>query len=112
MSLERIAITSAYLRDKSMPITHSMACKDSGASMFKFFDFPYLKDVIFFARFLFYLAKYQLTPLLAKNPDPGRSLRKITIITDGFGSVKGTEQDYTRELQEFILSEPYKSVQL
>ena len=113
MSLERITVTRAYIRGKSMPITHHMACKDPKASMFKFSDFPYLKDVTFFAQFLFYVAKYRLTPLLTKNPDPGRSLRKITLITSTNGeSVEGTEQDYARELQDLILSGPYKSVQL
>ena len=80
--------------------------------MFKFSDFPHLEDVTFFGESLLFLAKYDLTPLLTNNPDPGRSLRKITIIASmNGGSAEWTEQDYARELEDLILSEPYKSVQ-
>ena len=91
-----------------------MTCKDSRTLAFKFSDFPYLKDVVFDARRSpFYVVEYQLTPLLVNNPDPGRSLRKITIIMVMNGEFfEATEQDSARELQDLILSEPYKSVQL
>ena len=63
-----------------MPITHHMACEDCDVSTLKFSDFPYLKKITFFGKSLFDIAKYWLTPLLVNNPNPGRSLRKITII--------------------------------
>ena len=110
-----MTITGAYIRDKSMRITHRMACKDSDASIFKFSKFPYLKDVTLKTyRGLVEAAEYRLTPLLANNPDPGRSLRKITLIASMLHYHDLSEeykQDYARKLQNDILSKPYKDVQ-
>ena len=92
-----------------MPVTHYIRCKAFDV-IYKFSDFPHLKDVTITTGLLKDFTCNGLMRLMEKNLDPGPTLRKITLMFSGANGYFGEKEDSIKDLQRLILSEPYKSV--